>query len=400
MPLATFGSERLPPAAFCSSSAVLPSLVLFSVLPPTPRAVLARRGLTLLTLISRWPLLTGTKIYMTGSSVLVARGLLTPSLQKSIAMSAASGSSHGPSGTDGSWCHLGKDKLSELAWSVDSMTSRTPKPDSEHNFERIKPQEEWRQPQPRNRLDQRPLTPERRTTPPMAAEPQRQCYSGGPPTGSRCVPPLGVSQQECVEGERVRCEHDRQGNTYTITESRKRVSASTTAAVTPSRETQGRVLDYIVREGHVSNAVKAQETIVQRAKDAQTIDKLDAKTRRRASRLLGRSARAASAQGSSAQAESEARAKASDALDKMSAEIRERGLFDKYGTIPLEGELYEQTSDDDIGEVIGDCVYEASSDSGYDFPSGEARTKTGRTSQRRRYKKAKHSAATLPFGGR
>mgnify|MGYP000621226390 CR=1 FL=1 len=84
----------------------------------------------------------------------------------------------------------------------------------------------------------------------------------------------------------------------------------------------------------------------------------------------------------------------------MSADLRARAFFAKYGPIPLEGEMYEHTSDEDIGEIIGDCVYEASSDSGYDFPSGEARTKTGRTSQRRRYKKAKNSAATLSFGGR
>jgi hypothetical protein len=73
----------------------------------------------------------------------------------------------------------------------------------------------------------------------------------------------------------------------------------------------------------------------------------------------------------------------------MSDHLRERGHFKKYGPIDLEGDLSGQTSDDDIGEIINGYTYDVSSDSGYDFPLCEARTKTGRTSQRRRYKKAK-----------
>ncbi len=216
------------------------------------------------------------------------------------------------------------------------MNSRTPKPDSEENFERIEPQAEWREPKPQNLHNQRPLTPERKATPPTMVEPQRPCYSGGPSsTRSRCVSPLGVSQRECVEGDRVRYEHDREGNTYIVTESRKRVSASATAVATPSQEAQDRVLGYFVREGHVSTAIKEKEDIAQRKKDALITEKLDAKCRRKAARRLRRSARAATAQGRRAQAESEARAKASDALDRMSDHLRERRLFETFCPIAL-----------------------------------------------------------------
>jgi hypothetical protein len=189
-----------------------------------------------------------------------------------------------------------------------------------------------------------------------------------------------------VAGDRVRYEHDREGNTVMVTESRKRVSASTSAAVTPSREAQDRVLGYFVREGHVSTAIKEREDIAQRKKEVLIIEKLDAKDRRSAARKLRRSARAATAQGCRAEIESEAKTKASDALTIMSDHLRERGLFDKYGPIPLEGEF---SSDEEVGETSGDCVYEVSSDSGFDYPPGEANTKTGRKAQRRRYKRAK-----------
>ncbi len=68
-PPATFALERPPLAAFRSSSAVPPSLVLSSVPPPTPPAVLARRGLMPLTLILRWPRPTKTIVCVRDPSV-------------------------------------------------------------------------------------------------------------------------------------------------------------------------------------------------------------------------------------------------------------------------------------------------------------------------------------------
>jgi hypothetical protein len=63
--------------------------------------------------------------------------------------------------------------------------------------------------------------------------PTRESVAGGfPPSSSRCVTPHGESLRESVAGEKVRYERDQEG-TIMITESRKRVSASATAATTP-----------------------------------------------------------------------------------------------------------------------------------------------------------------------
>jgi hypothetical protein len=188
-------------------------------------------------------------------------------------MSAASGSANWTKRTDDSW-NIPSSKRSEPwsgswhswgnnekrdEWSADYMAAGTPKPDPDQNFERAEPYRQWTHPKHTNVLDlkQRPMTPERSwATPPE--KPEESSYVGLPPSRSRCVSPHGASQRERVAGERVRYEHDRKG-TVMVTEqtngkeSRKRVSASSTAAVTPSRQTdEERVHGYFVREGHVS----------------------------------------------------------------------------------------------------------------------------------------------------
>ena len=81
----------------------------------------------------------------------------------------------------------------------------------------------------------------------------------------------------------MRYEHDREGTVMVtehvkVTESRKRVSASSTAAVTPSRHAdEERVHGYFVREGHVSvsAAIREREEMDQRRKQTRIIEKLD-----------------------------------------------------------------------------------------------------------------------------
>jgi hypothetical protein len=198
----------------------------------------------------------------------------------------------------------------------------------------------------------------------------------------------------------VRYEHDREGTvmvteTVKVTESRKRVSASSTAAVTPSRHAdEDRVHGYFVREGHVSTAIKEREELDQRRKQLRIIEKLDAMDRRSKARKLKRTVRAATPAGRRAAIESEARSEVSDALTIMADHLRDRGSFIKYGQSLFENEW---SSDEEAGEKIGDTVFSASSDSGLDFPLGEAPTRKGRKAQRRRSKliKKQHRDAVL-----
>jgi hypothetical protein len=184
-------------------------------------------------------------------------------------MSAASGSANWTKRTDDSWNapsvnQSGAWNGSWYSWdsnykkrdegSADYMASGTPKQDPDENFERAEPHRRWIHPKHTDVLDlkQRPMTPER-----SWAAPEEPSYVGLPPSGSRCVSPHGASQRERVAGEKVWYERDWKG-TVMITEepngkeSRKRVSASPTAAVTPSRQSdEPPYHGYFLREGHL-----------------------------------------------------------------------------------------------------------------------------------------------------
>jgi hypothetical protein len=70
----------------------------------------------------------------------------------------------------------------------------------------------------------------------------------------------------------------------------------------------------------------------------------------------------------------------SNALDRMTADLRRRGAFERYHT-----GAPEPPSDDDWPPAAGDCyLLEESSDSAIDVPIGGAVSKAGNKSQRQR----------------
>jgi hypothetical protein len=171
-------------------------------------------------------------------------------------MSAASGSANWTKRSDKSWHAPDENQSGAWSgswqtwdssyyknrddWKADYGTSSTKDPYSV-NVERAEHNRRWTHPKHTGvhdlDLQQRPTTPERNW-----AAPEEPRHGELPPSESRFVSPLGASQRERVAGEKVWYEHDRDG-TVMVTEepngkeSRKRVSASPTAAVTPSRQT-------------------------------------------------------------------------------------------------------------------------------------------------------------------
>ncbi len=163
-----------------------------------------------------------------------------------------------------------------------------------------------------------------------------------------------------------------------VTTNRKLVNFSTTAAVTP-----GRVLTGFVRAGYVRDAVDAHETEVQRSarvKAAENQASPETKLKRTLIRHARRDARAAQAQECQFFEERVHMSRICNALDKMTADLRSRGCFERYET-----GAPEPPSEDNRDPEAGDCYLEESSDSAIDVPMGIATTKAGRKSLRQRF---------------